>query len=140
MAHLDEPRVDHVLDLLQQLEQAQQVTDRGARAANGVGRLLVGHLEIIDQAAQGGGLLQRVEVLALDVLDQGHRDGNFVRDVADHRGDALDSGHLRRPPAALAGDQLEFPALGQRPDDNGLDHALGADRVRQLGEFLRIEH
>ena len=64
----------HRLHRLGQLQQAQQVGRGAARAADRVGRLLVGHAEFVDQALQPGGLLDRIQVLALDVLDQRHRE------------------------------------------------------------------
>ena len=44
---------------------------------------------------------------------------------------------LRRPPAALAGDQLI--AVVDRPDEDRLEHAALGDRGGQLGQRLLVE-
>jgi hypothetical protein len=66
----------------------------------------VGHVELADQAVDGARFLQRVEILALDVLDERHRHRGLVGHDADDGGHVVQAGHLRRPPAALAGDDL----------------------------------
>ena len=106
MAHLELALLDERADGLRQVEQAQQVRHRGARAADGIGGLLVRELELADQARQRERLLERVQVLALDVLDQGERDGVLVVDAPQHGRDLVQARHLRGAPAALAGDDL----------------------------------
>jgi len=45
--------------------------------------------------------------------------------------------HLRRPPPALAGDNLELAGvIGATPDQNRLEHAFLGNRLRQFGEFV----
>ena len=53
-----------------QVEQPDQVGDRGAAAADAAGELLLRDAEVVDQGGAGPGLLDRVEVLADHVLDQ----------------------------------------------------------------------
>ena len=106
MAHFQAPRFEQGADRGRQFQQAQQVGDRRARAADRFGRLRMGQVELVDQAMQRLRFLERVEVFALDVLDQRHRDHGAVVDDAHHRRDLGQSGLQRRAPAAFAGDDL----------------------------------
>ena len=137
VAHAEQPLVDQLLDRLGQFQQAQQVADGDAGAADRLGHLHVGQLELVDQALQGHRLFQRVEVLALDVLDQRDRRRGLAVDVLDHRRDRIQPGDLRRAPAPLAGDQFEVTALAAHHDR--LHHALGADGFRQFVESGLVE-
>ena len=78
VTHLELAPLDECGDLRRQLEQAQQVRDRGARTADGIRRLLVRDAELADEPLERARLFERVQVLALDVLDERHRDGGFV--------------------------------------------------------------
>ena len=146
MAHLEFALLDERADRLRQVEQAQQVRHRRARAADGLRSLLVRELEFADQARERERLLERVQVLALDVLDEGERDGVLVVDAPQHRRDLVQARHLRGAPAALAGDDLVALRLARRrradrAHDDRLDDALGLDRVREVRErFLAHVH
>jgi hypothetical protein len=59
VAHLEPVRLEQRLDRHRQLEQAQQVRHRGARAADRFGGLLVREVEFVDQALERTGLLER---------------------------------------------------------------------------------
>ena len=59
MTHLERALLEQLAHLRGQLEQAQQVADRGARAPDRLGRLLVRELELADQALEGARLFQR---------------------------------------------------------------------------------
>ena len=85
MPHLELALLDELLDLVAELEQAQQVADGGARTTDRVRGRLVRHLEFADQAVEGARFLERIQVLALDVLDQRHRDRGFVGHAAESR-------------------------------------------------------
>src|SRR5688572_27005469 len=98
MAHFQFALLDQGADGLRQVEQAQQVRYRRARAADGLGGLLVRELELHDQAGKRERLLERVQVLALDVLDQGERDGVLVVDAPQHSRDLVQARHLRGAP------------------------------------------
>ena len=63
--------LEQVEDLVGQVEQADQVRDRDAAAAEAAGELLLGEPEVLDQRRAGARLVDRVEVLARHVLDQG---------------------------------------------------------------------
>jgi hypothetical protein len=71
-------------------------------------------------------------------LDHRHLEGAHGGDVAHDGGDLVQAGALGGAPAALAGDQL-IAALAAHADDHRLDHALGADRIGQLGQAGVVE-
>ncbi len=118
-------------DLGGELEQAQEVGDRGAVLAGALGHLLLGEAEVAGEALVGAGLLDRVEVLALEVLDDGDLHRLLVGDLADDGGDGGFAGALGGEPAALSGDELE--ASGVLADGDGLDDSGDLDGV---GEFV----
>ena len=95
----------------------------------------MGETEFFLEPGQRQRLFHGVEVFALNVLDQRHGDGGFVRHLPDHRRDGVQLGHLRRPPAALAGDDF-VAVIAQRAHHDGLHDALRADRLRQLLERI----
>ena len=122
-----------------ELEQAQQVRNRGARAADGVRRLLMRDAEFADEPFERARFFERVEVFALDVLDERHRDGGFIGHLANDRRHGGEARDLRGAPAAFAGDDfvaLRFARRGavDGANDDGLDDALRLDRRRQLFE------
>src|SRR2546422_149329 len=82
MPHLERAFQQHFLHRPSELEQPQHVRGGAARAADRIGRLLVRHLELVDQALQSRRLFHRIEVLALDVLDERHRERGFIRHFA----------------------------------------------------------
>ena len=139
MTHFDQAHVDHILDLLHQLEQSKQVGNGRAGPSDRVGGFLVGHLEVIDQAAQRRGLLQRIEVFALDIFDQRHCNGDFIRHVTHDRRDGLDTGDLRGTPASFAGDQFVTIVPG-RAHHYRLHHTLRPDRICQLIQLVLVEN
>ena len=73
-----------------------------------------------------------VEVLAVEVLDERLLDDGEVVGLADDGRDGVEAGPAAGPPAALAGDELEPPAL-ERAHQDRLEHADLADRRGQLG-------
>ncbi|GGS36968.1 hypothetical protein GCM10008961_30770 [Deinococcus knuensis] len=114
----------------------------GVRAARrgvhaGAGGVLVHAEGQGDETQGGGGFLVLVEVLAVQVLQQGGAGGLFVGEVADVHGDVGEAGLLRGPPAAFTGDDLEPCAAGAY--EQGLQHALLADAVREFREAVRVE-
>jgi len=132
MAHFELTGLDAFLHALVELLQAQQIADAGARTPDGLGNLLVGEAEVVDQAGNGTRLFERVQVLTLDVFNERDGGGGLVREVAHDPRHGLEAGDLGGAPAALAGDQ--FITLIHRAHHHGLDHALGAEGV---GEFLQ---
>ena len=67
---LSSPRLDQLERLVGKVEQADQVGDADAAAADAAAELLLGEAEVVDQRRAGARLLDRVEVLARHVLDQ----------------------------------------------------------------------
>ncbi|MNS93027.1 hypothetical protein D3C72_1271800 [compost metagenome] len=132
--HLQPARFQQQADGDRQLQQAQQVGHRCARATDGLGGLGMGQRELADQPLQGLGLFERIEVFALDVLDQRHRDDGAVFQLAHHHRHFVQASQLRGAPAAFAGHDLEAVRT-QLAHQDGLDHALGLDRFGQLGEL-----
>jgi hypothetical protein len=131
MAHLQIARRQQRLHRLGQLQQAKQVACRAARAADGLCRLLVRHLEFGHQALQAMRLLERAEVLALDVLDQAHHRGRIVGNDPDQHRHLLEPGQARGTHAAFAGDDLVLPGV-HGPDEDRLHHALAANALGEL--------
>ena len=130
--------LDEGENLVGELEQAEEVGDRGAVLAGALGHLLLGEAEIAGEALVGAGLLDRVEVLALEVLDDGDLHRLLVGDLADDGGDGGFAGALGGEPAALAGDELE--ASGVLADGDGLDDAGDLDGVGEFveGDFVEV--
>jgi hypothetical protein len=136
VAHLQISRKQHLLHRRGQVEQAQQIARRAARAAHRLRRLFVRELELGDQALQALRLLQRVQVLALQVLDQRHHRGGLVGHLAHQHRHFFEPGQARGAHAAFAGDDLVAP-LGRRadgPHQHRLHHALRLDALGQLVE------
>ena len=98
--------------LVGQVEQANEVGDGDAAAADPQADLLAREAELLDERGAGARLLDRVEVLARHVLDQRELERLGVVARAHERRDRLEAGELRRAPAALAGDQLEAAVGG----------------------------
>ena len=99
-----------------------------AASADAQPDLLAGEPELLDERRAGARLLDRVEVLTRHVLDQCQLERLGVIARADERRDRVEPGELRRPQAALAGDQLVC-AAGLRPDEDRLEHTANAERV-----------
>ena len=124
--------------LVGQVEQAQEVRDGDAAAADAQADVLAGEPELLDEGRAGARLLDRVEVLAGHVLDEGELERRRVVALAHERGDALQPGEPRGAPAALAGDELVRPA-GERADEDGLEDAVRRDRVGERLERRLVE-
>ena len=138
MALAELARLEQLERLVGEVEQADQVGDGGAAAADAAGELLFGEAEVLDQGGAGASLLDRVEVLADHVLDQRHLQPLGLLGVADHRRHLLQAGLLRGAPAALAGDQL-VAAVVQGADEERLDDAAALDRGGKAGQRVRVE-
>ena len=115
MALAERAALEQLERLVGQVEQAHQVRDRDAAAADAQPDLLARKAELLDERRTRSCLLDRVEVLTSHVLDQRELERLGVVARADERGDRVEAGELRGPPAALAGDQLETcrPASGR---------------------------
>jgi hypothetical protein len=130
------------LDFVGKVHKPEQIADRSAGAADGVGGFLMGQAKFFDQAREGARLFQRIQVLALYVLNQRHRNGRVVRHIADDRRDIREAGLLRGAPAPLAGDnfvalRLAKVRLPDGPHDDRLNHALRLNRLRKLRQTFR---
>ena len=97
----------------------------------------MGQREVLDQLLVGRGLLERVEVGPVDVLDERLLERGDVVALADERRHPTDPQPAGRPPAALAGDELEL--VTDRPDEHRLEDADLTDRLGQLVEQLLVE-
>ena len=73
------------LDVGRQLEEAEQIGDGRAVAADGLGDLRVTELELLAQAAVAGGLVDRRQVVALEILDQGQGEQRTIVHVPHDR-------------------------------------------------------
>ena len=106
--------LDHREHVVGQLEQPEPVRDGRLRTADALGDLAERELELVDEQRVAARLLDRREVLAGDVLDEAEQQRVAVVGLADHGRHGRHARLARRPPAALAGDQL-VAALEPRP-------------------------
>ena len=97
-------RLEQLEQLVGQVEEADQVGDRRAAAADAPGQVLLGDVELLDQRRAGPRLLDRVEVLADHVLDQRDLQPLGLLGVADDGRHLVEARLLGRAPAPLAGD------------------------------------
>ena len=130
MTHVEVAVAEHCLHRLRQVQQAQQIRGRSARAADGLGRLLVGHLEFV---------IGRLMAFA---SSSGFRFSRWMFSINDIAS-APESGTSRmttefrqaryscRAPAPLASDDL-VALFAERARQNGLHYALGLERARQF--------
>jgi hypothetical protein len=123
-----------------QLEQAQQVGGGRAGAPDGVGGLLVGHAELVDEALDAGGLFEglRSSRWMFSIRDMASAASSGISRT---RQGTSQAGDLGGTPAAFAGDDLV--AFGVKHGADGahqdrLHHALGLDRGGQLFERARV--
>jgi hypothetical protein len=131
VAHVEIASEQQRLHRLGQVEQAQQVGSGAARAADRLGGSLVRIGELVDQASDGLCFLERIEVFALDVLDQRHRERLLVGHLAHDDRHLVETSQLRRPVAPFTGHDL-VALVGQRPNEDGLHHAMQTDGVGEL--------
>ena len=124
--------------LVGQVEQAGQVGDGDAGAADPEADLLAREPELLDEGGARPRLLDGVEVLARHVLDQGELERHSVVVRAHDRGEVVHPRELRRPPAALAGDQL-VPTARDRAHEDRLQDAVGSNRVGKRDQPLLVE-
>jgi hypothetical protein len=93
---------------------------------------------ILDHPVIHHRFIERREVLALEVLDDGDLECGLVVDLLDECGDRLEPGGPRRSPSPLPRDEL----VARGPDgadEDGLEHAMLADRGRELLQRILIE-
>ncbi len=122
------PFFDQLMDHGFELEEAERVGDRSAILTRALSDVFLGEIELVGKALKGARLFHRVQIFALEVFDEGHLEREFLRNLADDHGNAGQRGPLRRPPTALAGNQLV--AKTDPPDDEWLDDPARADRAR----------
>src|SRR6516162_3478449 len=83
VTHLEGALLEELAHLGRELQQAQEVRDTRARAADRLCDLLMRQAEFAHQALERARLLEGIEVLALNVLDERDRDGSLIGDVTD---------------------------------------------------------
>ena len=123
-------RGEQVEHLVGKVEEPDQVRDRRAASAEPPRELLLAQPQILDQGRAGARLVHGVQVLPGHVLDQRRLQALGLALVANDRRHRLQAGLPRRPPAALAGDQL-VATVAKRAHDQRLDHAGVGERRRQ---------
>src|SRR5207253_4097002 len=137
VSHAELAGHDGLLDGVREAQEAQRVRDRRPLLADARREFLLRQPVLLDQALVRLRLLDRVEVLALDVLDQRDLERLVVGDLANHHGQLTQPRLLRRPPSALAGD--EHVPVAVPSDDQGQQHSLAADGLRQLLDMPLVE-
>ena len=119
-------------------QQAQCVGHGAAGLAYAPGGLLLGEAVAVHQRLEAGGFLHGVQVLPLEVLHHGQLSGLAVIGLHHQDGDFGETCQTRRPPAALACDDLIVAAL-QTADREGLQDAVLPDGLRQLLQRVGIK-
>ena len=132
------PVSSRLMRLVGQVEQPQQVRHGHAAASDTAAHVLSREAELLHERGAGARLLDDVEVLPRHVLDQRELEGIGVVAVAHDGRDRVEAGELRRPPPALAGDQL-VGAAGDRPHEHRLQDTAGRQRLREALERLVVE-
>ena len=130
---------ERALDHGGEREQPDGVRHRGTASADAQRDRLVGEAEGVGEAGVGGGLVEGGEVGPLQVLDEGE-----LERLAPRLGGRPEDGRDPGEPGegggaepALPGDELEAVAVALH--DDGLEDAVGADRVGEAGEGLGVE-
>ncbi len=133
-----------------QLEQAHRVRHMLAALADLLSNRFLRAAEAVDQRLVSFRFLHRIEVGALHVLDDCDLEHFAIVHVADDSGNDSEARPARGAPATLARDDLEHLRLsGIGANEDRLDHALGADRLRQFfqlrfdegaARLLRVRH
>src|SRR4051794_12405079 len=112
-----------------------------AALADRIGEACLTAPELAHQAAIGLGFFERREIGALQILDQRDLDHLGIAEAPDKDRNLVQPDALRRPPAALAGDQLVLraflrAAILHRAHQKRLHDPLAADRLRQPLQLL----
>ena len=129
-----QPAVLHRLaHALIQREQAHGVGDGGARLADRRGGVLLRHVIGLNERFVALGLFNGVQILALQVFNERQLHCLAVVRLDDDGGHLRQTGKPRSPPAAFAGNDL-IVARGELAHGQGLNDAVFADGVRQIGE------
>ena len=128
---LSSPCGEQVEHLVGQVEEADQVRDRRAAAAEPPRQLLLAEsprssTSAAQARASSTGLRSSRAMFSISAVCR-RSASSSSRTIAGHR---LQAGLPRRPPAALAGDQL-VATVAQRAHDQRLDHARVGDRRGQ---------
>ena len=138
MPFAQRPCHEHLLDVIRELEQADEVGDARPAAPDGAGHIGLRLPEVLHQDGEGLCCFDGVEILAYEVLDQAHLQALPLVGVAHDRRHLRQASCTGRTPAALARNQL-IVALGQRPHHDWLDKPGGGDRFGQGRERVVVD-
>ncbi len=134
------PSLDHRLHFVREPQKAQHVGDVAAALADALRQRILGVAELGDETLIALGLLERVQILALHILDEREFERVAVAHFAQQHRHFVQLGALRRAPAPLAGEDLEFAGAARvRAHQKRLQHALRRDRLRQRVERFLVE-
>ena len=107
-----QPTLGHqLLQVFRQLQQPQEVGDRGPLFTGTLAHFFVAQVQFPYQPGEGLGRFNRVQIRALDVLDEGDLEDFVVRDLLHHHRYLREASHLGGAPAAFARDQFKAIAL-----------------------------
>jgi hypothetical protein len=135
--------LDRVADARRDLQERQALRDHRPRPGHRRGDLLVRVAVRLGQQAVPLGLFERRQVLPLQVLDERDLERLLLGDVHLDDRNLVEPGFLRRPVAALAGDDpvqgSRVRLLVERPgsDEDRLEDAFLADREHQI---VQVSH
>ena len=106
MTETEQTGADVILNVRMELENPEEVGDRGAIFSDLHRSFFLGEIEILDELAVAESFLDRVEILALEILDEGEFENFAIIGFADEDGKFGEAGDLGGAPAAFAGDQF----------------------------------
>jgi hypothetical protein len=125
--------LNQLLDFVRQLQETEQIGDRGSVPPDETSNLRLGELKFFAQALIPGCLIDRREIISLQVLDKSERQQGLVINILYYRWDLGPPQSLNGPPATFSRNQLVPPIA--RTNNHRLEKAGCFDGGRKLHEF-----
>lgn len=122
------------LNLGIQVQQSEPIADCRPLGTKGRCDLLVGKAEVSNEPSDRVGQLDWAEILSLQILDNRELSRLCISQMSNRSGQVRPAGKLGRAPTTLARDEF-IPAVGQRPHNNRLKHAVLPQAAGQAVQF-----
>src|SRR6478735_2912887 len=117
----------HLFHVHRQLQQTQQVGNRGSIDLNAARQFFLRALVLINVPLKRLSLFDRIEVLTLNILDNGQLSHLPIIDLANLHRHLTPVGRLSRTQAALASN--EFESVFSATNDQRLQNAMSTDAI-----------